>query len=70
MKNNVLKTASIIIIFNLFSKLLGFLRDYFTAIKFGTTLEADAYLMASNIPNVIFVIIGVTITTILIPIYI
>lgn len=69
MKNNILKTASLMIILNLFSKVLGFLRDYFTAIKFGTTMEADAYLMASNIPNVMFVMIGIAITTTVIPVY-
>ncbi|MDR3594804.1 murein biosynthesis integral membrane protein MurJ [Clostridium sp.] len=69
MKNSILKTASLMIIFNLLSKVLGFLRDYFTAVKFGTTIQADAYLMASNIPNVLFVIIGGAIATTIIPIY-
>ncbi|MBU3138156.1 murein biosynthesis integral membrane protein MurJ [Clostridium gasigenes] len=69
MKNNMFKTVSILIIMNLASKVLGFTRDYFTAIKFGTSLEADAYLMASNIPNILFVIIGTAITTTIIPIY-
>ncbi|RII35018.1 murein biosynthesis integral membrane protein MurJ [Clostridium chromiireducens] len=69
MRNSILKTASLMIMFNLFSKVLGFLRDYFTAVKFGTTREADAYLMASNIPNVLFVIIGTSIMTIIIPVY-
>lgn len=69
MNKNVFKTASIMIIFSMLSKVLGFLRDYMTAIKFGTTMEADAYLMASNIPNILFVIIGVAITTTFIPIY-
>ncbi len=68
-KNNLLKTATIMIVFNLFSKLLGFLRDYMTAIKFGTSIQADAYLMASNIPNLLFVLLGVAISTIFIPIY-
>lgn len=69
MKNNILKTASVMIVLNLCSKGLGFIRDYLTAIKFGTSMDADAYLMALNIPNILFVIIGTAITTILVPIY-
>ena len=69
MKINILKTTFIMIFLNLISKVLGFLRDYMTAINFGTTIEADAYLMASNIPNILFVIIGTAITTTFIPIY-
>ncbi|MGL5869917.1 murein biosynthesis integral membrane protein MurJ, partial [Clostridium chrysemydis] len=45
------------------------LRDYLMAIKFGTSLEADAYMMASNIPNVLFIVLGTAIMTIMIPVY-
>ena len=68
-KGSVAKVISTIIIFSLMSKVLGFLRDYFTAVKFGTTAEADAFLMASNIPNTLFMLIGIAISTTFIPIY-
>lgn len=69
MGNNIYKTISVIMIFNLLSKGLGFLREYFMAIKFGTSIETDAYLIASSIPNILFVIIGAAITTTIVPIY-
>lgn len=68
-KSNIINTLSTVIVFNLISKLLGFIRDYFTAIKFGTSIEADAFLIASNIPNIIFMIIGIAINTTFIPLY-
>lgn len=69
MKNNIFKTAKTMIILSFFSKLLGFLRDYFTATKLGVTIEADAFIMSSNIPNVLFVMLGIAITTTFVPIY-
>lgn len=51
------------------SKLLGFFRELVLASTYGTSVYSDAYITATNIPVVIFAIIGSSIGTALIPIY-
>lgn len=47
------KTAAIITIITLVSKIFGFLREVIIAFYFGTSSEVDMYLMAVNIPTII-----------------
>ena len=67
-KNKVVKSASIVIIITVLSKLVGFLRDTLIARSFGTTFQTDAYNMAITVPNIMFGIFGLAITTTFIPI--
>lgn len=70
MKNNkVIKSVTLLTALSLFSKLLGFLRDILMASNYGTSYQADAYNMAITIPNIVFGIVGVGITTTFIPIF-
>ncbi len=68
--NKVVKSASIVIIITILSKIVGFLRDTLIAKAFGTTFQTDAYNMAITIPNMLFGIFGLAITTTFIPILI
>ena len=69
-KNKVVKSASIVITITILSKLVGFFRDTLIAKAFGTTFQTDAYNMAITVPNVMFGIFGLAITTTFIPILI
>lgn len=68
-KNKIVKSATLLTILNLLSKVLGFIRDILIASNYGTTYKTDAYNMAITIPNIVFGIIGIGITTTFIPIF-
>ena len=51
------------------AKGLGFGRELVLASSYGVSMYSDAYLTAMNIPVVIFAIIGITLATVLIPLY-
>ncbi|WP_455537616.1 murein biosynthesis integral membrane protein MurJ [Terrisporobacter sp.] len=51
------------------AKILGFGRELALAAGYGTSIYSDAYVTAMNIPQVIFAIIGSTLATVLIPMY-
>lgn len=61
------KTALIIMIITLFSKVLGFGRDLVLSYFFGASNISDAYLISLTIPSVIFGFIGMGIATAYIP---
>lgn len=61
------RTALVIMIITLFSKILGFGRDIFLSYFFGASSISDSYLISLTIPSVIFGFIGVGITTAYIP---
>lgn len=63
------KTAIILIFIAIISKLFGFLREIVLAHYYGASNISDAYLIALAIPNVLFVIIGRSVSTAFIPIY-
>lgn len=52
--SNIKKTALIITIISLGSKLIGFSREVVLAYFYGTTYVVDAYLMAVAIPGIVF----------------
>ena len=66
-KKNLMQAAGIVMIISLLSKVTGLIRDALIAYSFGTTYKTDAYTMALTIPNVIFGIVGLAITTTFIP---
>jgi len=68
-KNKLIRTTSLIIFCTFISKVMGLLRDIFTASKFGTSANLDAFFAASNIPMILFITIGAALTTTLIPLY-
>lgn len=63
------KTALLIMIITIFSKLLGFARDITLSYFYGASNISDAYLISMTIPGVIFGFIGAGVATGYIPIY-
>lgn len=63
------KTALLLMLITIISKLLGFLRDIVLAYYYGTNYISDAYLISQTIPFVIFTFIATGISTGFIPIY-
>ncbi len=50
-KKQILKSASIISLVTIISRILGYVRDQRIALLLGTTVAADSYLLAYRIPN-------------------
>lgn len=67
--NKMSKNAIILIIITLVAKVMGFFREMVLAYTYGAGSYTDAYLVALNIPNVVFAVIGTAIATTFIPIY-
>ncbi|GKU77022.1 murein biosynthesis integral membrane protein MurJ [Paenibacillus sp. L3-i20] len=63
------KTALIIILITLFSKLLGFVRDIGLSYFYGASSISDAYIISTTIPLTIFGFLGIAISTGYIPMY-
>ncbi len=55
---NLLKSASLIVVVILLSKIAGFLRDIIVANYYGASLVSDAYFYAYQIPALAIVILG------------
>lgn len=68
MKNRILKTQIIIMIFMMLGKVIGFLREVILASKFGTSYEMDTYSFSITI-LLFLATIGYAITTTIIPIF-
>ena len=62
------KSALIIIIFTLGSKVLGFIREMLIAAKFGSGIETDAFFVALAATGLITTLISNAITTTFIPV--
>ena len=67
--SKIMKATISLMIATAFAKILGFARELVLASSYGATMYSDAYITASNIPIVIFTIIGGTLSTVLIPMY-
>lgn len=67
--SRIARTAIGLMFVTMIAKILGFARELVLASAYGTSSYSDAYLAALNIPNVIFSIIGIGLTTTFIPIY-
>jgi putative peptidoglycan lipid II flippase len=57
-KREILKSASIISLVTIVSRVLGYVRDQRISFLLGTTLSADAFVLAYRIPNLIRRLIG------------
>jgi putative peptidoglycan lipid II flippase len=57
-KKEILKSASIISLVTIFSRVLGYLRDQRITLLLGTTLSADSFVLAYRIPNLFRRLIG------------
>jgi len=65
----VAKTAMLMVILTFGSKILGFIREMALAAFFGASYVVDAYVVAYNIPNIIFAGLFVAIGTAYLPVY-
>lgn len=63
------KTATLLMIITIFSKILGFGREITLSYFYGASNISDAYLISLTIPTVIFSFIGIGISTGYIPMY-
>lgn len=61
------KSTMIVTILGLIAKILAFLRDIFIANSFGATWATDAYNISITVTNVIYSVIGIVLTSSLIP---
>lgn len=66
-QSSLLKSTFIIMIVSLISKLLGFVRDMLIANNFGAGMYTDAYNIAVTIPETIFTLVGLAISTAFLP---
>ncbi len=63
------KTAILLMILTILTKILGFIRDITLSYFYGASNITDAYLISITIPTIIFAFIGTGIATSYIPIY-
>lgn len=61
------KTALVLMLITIFSKIFGFLRELALSYFYGASGISDAYIISLTIPNVIFMFIGTAITAGFIP---
>jgi putative peptidoglycan lipid II flippase len=57
-KKQILKSASVISLFTIFSRILGYVRDQRIVLLLGTTRVADSYFLAFTIPNLLRRLVG------------
>lgn len=63
----LIKTASMIVVFTLMGRLLGFFRSVYVSSLYGTGMEADAFHIAATIPLTLFLVVPGAINAVLIP---
>ncbi|AOR23958.1 murein biosynthesis integral membrane protein MurJ [Clostridium taeniosporum] len=67
-KNTLLKSTLIIMIVSCISRIIGFVRDMLIANNFGAGMYTDAYNIAVTVPETIFMLIGLAISTSFLPV--
>lgn len=67
MAETIIRSAVIIMIMTLISRVIGFVRDMFMAHEFGVGFLADAYSLAFTIPNTLFLFIPGALNAVFIP---
>ncbi len=67
--SRIAKSATAIMLISMVSKLLGLLRESFTAASYGTHYDTDAFRVAFEIPSIFTGVIYAAITITFIPIY-
>jgi len=65
--NSLIKSTFIIMIVSLISRALGFIRDMLIAKNFGAGMYTDAYNIAVSVPEIIFTLVGLAISTAFLP---
>lgn len=68
-KKALVQTAGLILAISIIGRLLGFIREQVIAVKFGTSVLTDAYVMGFTIPNLVYVILGGALATAFIPVF-
>lgn len=68
-ERSLIKSAGMVTILLVFSRILGFLRESAIAYSFGTTALTDAYLIAATVPSLLFVAFNDAVKTAFIPVY-
>lgn len=58
----------VLIIGSIISKVFGIVREFSMAAIFGTSFETDSWLMASIVPNLLYGLVGNTITNVVVPV--
>ena len=66
-RSTLIKSTFIIMIVSLISRFLGFIRDMLIANNFGAGVYTDAYNIAVSIPETIFTLVGLAISTAFLP---
>lgn len=69
MKKNPIVVTIMLMISNILVKFLGLARDIVLANTYGTSMYSDAYIVANNIPIVLFTVMSTAISTSFIPMY-
>lgn len=67
--NRVKNTVSVLMIITILSQVIAFIRESVFAYYFGTSVSADAFVMANQIPITLFAIISSAINTVMLPLY-
>ncbi len=67
-KNGLLSISGIMIL-TLFGQLISFIREAVFAAYYGVSVAADAYVIAAQVPVTLFAVVGVSLTTTVLPIY-
>lgn len=66
---HIVKSVSMIVVFTIIFKVLGFCREFFLSFFWGTSGVSDAFLISQTIPGTLFQFVGVGLTTCFIPVY-
>ncbi|MCI9070568.1 MAG: murein biosynthesis integral membrane protein MurJ [Clostridium sp.] len=65
--NKIFKAAFLVMIIGILSRFLGLFRDILVGYQFGVSIYTDAYKAAVSVPETIFTIVGLAISTVFIP---
>lgn len=65
--NKLVRAAGLVMVISMASRVMGFVRDALIASAFGASNSSDAYFMSLTIPNLLFNLFGLAITTTFIP---
>lgn len=68
-KNTLVKSAVLLMILTIISKIFGFAREMTQAYYFGADVNTDAYLVAMTIPTVFFLAVSSAINNVFVPVY-
>ncbi|MGG7176169.1 murein biosynthesis integral membrane protein MurJ [Clostridium paraputrificum] len=66
-KGSLIKSTVIVMFMAIISRFIGFIRDVIIANNFGASTYTDAYKAAATIPETIFMIVGLAISTAFLP---